>query len=103
MRTRHFDRRGDVHGAKGTVWFCDGSGQVLQGKLVDYDRSQGTFWVHAHHNVPLQATMVVILKNGDLFPTGKPEWCGTTLLVSKENPGPLEEGAYLYCLRAATS
>lgn len=86
---------------KGIVWFSDGNGQIFKGRLLDYDNKLGKFWAEASRECPGLVDIVVILKDGRNFPSGKVEWCGKTRLVSKERKDDTPEGFYLLCLETS--
>lgn len=85
---------------KGIIWFSDVSGQVFKGRLVDYDHDKKKFWARATRECPSLVDVVIILKDGGVFPSGKIEWCGRTRLITKEKITSNLEGFYLLCLEA---
>jgi hypothetical protein len=84
--------------AKGIIWYSDGSGQVFKARLVDYDHDQGTFWIESARECPVCMDVVIILKDGQVFPSGKIEWCGQTRLVSKERAAATPDGSWILCM-----
>ncbi len=90
------------NGEKGIIWFSDGSGQVFKGRLMDYDQLLGKFWAQSSRDCPTQVDVVVILKDGETFPSGKVEWCGKTRIVSKDRETDSPDGFFLFCLETAS-
>jgi len=83
---------------KGSIWFRDAAGQVFKGTLVEYDQSLGHFWVHSFQECGKVMDVVITLKDGVSFPTGKSEWCGQARLMQRMNDPHGNDGAYLFCL-----
>ncbi len=87
----------------GIIWFSDGFGQVFKGSLLDYDRTRGRFWAMASRDCPVSVDVVVILKNGEVFPSGEAEWCGKTTVVDKEKLPDTPEGGFKICLQPVSA
>lgn len=83
---------------KGIIWFNDGSGHVYKARLLNYDPLQGAFWTYTSRECPDAVDVVVILKNGELFPDGSAEWCGRAQVINRERFSDTPEGFVLVSL-----